>query len=60
MTHPTKAIYNALMQDFVRVSRGGADDALFSEKDVAASLDRIEVVNYHQTVEVAGIKVREN
>jgi cleavage and polyadenylation specificity factor subunit 3 len=35
MTHPTKAIYNMLLVDFVKLNRGGGDDPLFTEQDLA-------------------------
>ena len=54
MTHPTKAVYQMIMSDYVRVSHSGGDN-LFSEADLRASLDRIEVVHYHQRVTHNGI-----
>ena len=88
MTHPTKAIYNMLLADFVKLNRGGGDDPLFTEADLmgaarraaraffgfsfgcahlthmslclracAASLDRIEVVDFYQELDLGGIKV---
>ena len=58
MTHPTKAIYSTLLRDFVKLGRGAAsEDQLFSDEDLQASLKRIEVVDFHQTVEYGGIKV---
>lgn len=58
MTHPTKAIYHMLMQDFVRlVKAGDGQDVLFTEADLEASMKRIEVVDFHQEVDVEGVKV---
>jgi Cft2 family RNA processing exonuclease len=54
MTHPTKAIFYTLVSDFANLS---GDDALFSKKDVEACMDRIEVVDFDQTILVDGIKV---
>ena len=33
-----------------------ADHMLYTEKDLEKSLDRIEVVNFHQEVEVGGVR----
>ena len=57
MTHATKAIYGMLLADFVKLNRGGDSDALFSDADLAASMARIETVDYHQVVEVVGIRI---
>eukprot|EP01112_Ceratiomyxa_fruticulosa_P019714 TRINITY_DN6513_c0_g1_i2.p1 TRINITY_DN6513_c0_g1~~TRINITY_DN6513_c0_g1_i2.p1 ORF type:complete len:794 (-),score=177.10 TRINITY_DN6513_c0_g1_i2:48-2429(-) len=56
MTHPTKAIYKMLLTDYVKVSNIAIDDMLFDEQDLNRSLDKVEQVNYHQEVEVNGIK----
>eukprot|EP00195_Chlamydomonas_chlamydogama_P006597 CAMPEP_0202904758 /NCGR_PEP_ID=MMETSP1392-20130828/30978_1 /ASSEMBLY_ACC=CAM_ASM_000868 /TAXON_ID=225041 /ORGANISM="Chlamydomonas chlamydogama, Strain SAG 11-48b" /LENGTH=723 /DNA_ID=CAMNT_0049592553 /DNA_START=19 /DNA_END=2190 /DNA_ORIENTATION=+ len=57
MTHPTKAIYNSLLRDFAKSSKGSADEQLYDESDVEASLDRIEVIDFMQTLDVNGIKI---
>ena len=54
MTHPTKAIFRILMQDAVKV--GSEIDRLWDEKDLMAALDKIELVNYHQTLTHKGVK----
>ncbi|OZJ05276.1 hypothetical protein BZG36_01937 [Bifiguratus adelaidae] len=56
MTHPTKAIYKWLLSDFIRVSNLGTDDQLYTEDDLQNSFQRIEAIDYHQQVEVEGIK----
>ncbi|KAA8490481.1 Cleavage and polyadenylation specificity factor subunit 3 [Porphyridium purpureum] len=60
MTHPTKAIYKALLSDFVRVSHSGgstnANAALYNEQDIDRTMDRIETVDYHQEMNIAGIR----
>ncbi|CAG8594431.1 10755_t:CDS:10 [Cetraspora pellucida] len=56
MTHPTKAIYKWLLSDFVRVSNVALDEMLYEEQDLLHSYDKIEAVDYHQEVEVEGIK----
>jgi cleavage and polyadenylation specificity factor subunit 3 len=57
MTHSTRAIYFMLLADFCRLNRGGGDDPLFTEADLAASMERIEVVDFHQELDLGGIKV---
>lgn len=59
MTQPTRAIYKALLSDFVRVSRNAPDEeSLYTEDDVNRTMSRIEVVDYHAEVDVNGIKFR--
>ena len=55
MTHATKAVYRLMLTDFLKVS-GRGDDALYDEKDLVASLERIETVDFHQEREVAGVR----
>ena len=51
MTHPTKAIYNMLMSDFVKLNKSmDSGDTLFDENDLKASMERIEVIDFHQEV----------
>ncbi|RKP11217.1 beta-lactamase-like protein [Piptocephalis cylindrospora] len=56
MTHPTKAIYKWLLSDYVKVSNTSSDDLFYDEHDLARSYDRIEAIDYHQQVEVEGIR----
>ena len=49
MTPATKAIYRWMLKDYVRVS-SMSEAGLFNDKDVEASLTKIEVVDFHQTV----------
>ncbi|CAI7812333.1 unnamed protein product [Closterium sp. NIES-54] len=56
MTHATKAVYRLLLSDFVRVSKVAVDDALFTEQDIQQSMEKIEVIDFHQIHEVNGIK----
>lgn len=57
MTHPTKAIYKWLLTDYVKVSNvAAAEEMLYSEQDLYKSYERIQAVDYHQEVEVDGIK----
>ncbi|KAH9320735.1 hypothetical protein KI387_015374, partial [Taxus chinensis] len=56
MTHATKAIYRLLLSDYVKVSKVSVEDMLFDEQDILRSMDKIEVVDFHQTQEVNGIR----
>ncbi|GJN20741.1 hypothetical protein PR202_gb08155 [Eleusine coracana subsp. coracana] len=56
MTHATKAIYQLLLLDYVRVSKASVDDMLFDEQDIHRSMERIEAIDFHQTVQVNGIR----
>ncbi|CAG8444126.1 14348_t:CDS:10 [Ambispora leptoticha] len=65
MTHPTKAIYKWLLTDFIRPSTNdllqyqsnvGADENIYTEQDLLHSYEKIEAVDYHQEMEVEGIK----
>ncbi|XP_069132461.1 cleavage and polyadenylation specificity factor subunit 3-like [Argopecten irradians] len=56
MTHATKAIFRWLLSDYVKVSNIATDDMLYTEKDIENSMDKIETINFHQEVEINGIK----
>uniref|UniRef100_A0A5K3EH88 Cleavage and polyadenylation specificity factor subunit 3 n=2 Tax=Mesocestoides corti TaxID=53468 RepID=A0A5K3EH88_MESCO len=57
MTHATKAIYRYLLADFVRVSNSGvAGQVLYTERDIVQSLEKIDTIDFHQELEVNGIK----
>jgi cleavage and polyadenylation specificity factor subunit 3 len=56
MTHPTRAIYKWLLSDYVKISSISNDDQLYNAEDLEHSYEKIEVVDYHQEVEVEGIK----
>ncbi|EGF84036.1 hypothetical protein BATDEDRAFT_9083 [Batrachochytrium dendrobatidis JAM81] len=56
MTHPTRAIYKWLVSDYIKISSLSPDDQLYSDKDLANSYGRIEVIDYHQEVDLGGIK----
>lgn len=56
MTHPTKAIYKWLLSDYVKVSNVSVDDQLYDETDLLRSYEKIEAIDYHQTVELDGIR----
>ncbi|KAL5480128.1 hypothetical protein EMCRGX_G023750 [Ephydatia muelleri] len=56
MTHATKAIYRWMLSDYIKVSNIAADQMLYTEKDLEKSMDKIEAINFHQEVDVNGIK----
>ena len=56
MTHPTRSIYKLILQDFIKVSHLSVEDILYTESDLLASMDKIETINFHQSVHYKGIK----
>ena len=56
MTHATKAIYRWLLADYIKVSNNSTEALLYNEADLKASMEAIEVVNFHEIKEVSGIK----
>ena len=49
---------NMLMRDFVRLLKSSdGNDQLFTEKDLEASMKKIEVIDFHQEVDIDGVKV---
>jgi len=62
MTHPTKAVTRLLLGDYLRLmsmktgaSSGGevnADDVLYTEAELQACVDKIELIDYHQTIDL--------
>ena len=56
MTHSTKAIYRLMLADFARVGKAATEEQIFTEQELQRSMDKIEVIDYHQEVEVAGIR----
>ena len=57
VTHPTKSIFSMLLADFVKLNKGAGDEGLFTEKDLKAALERTELIDFHQEVDVDGIKI---
>lgn len=56
MTHASKAIYRWNLSDYVKVSNLSAERMLYTDTDLQASMDRIETVNFHQEVDINGIR----
>jgi cleavage and polyadenylation specificity factor subunit 3 len=45
-----------LLGDFVKLSKISTEDMLFDEHDLDNCMERIETMNFHQQIEVNGIK----
>ena len=56
MTHPTKAISNYILQDFVKISNIATDEMIFDENELRNCLEKINMIDFHQEIEVNGIK----
>lgn len=68
MTHPTKAVIRLLLEDYMRLmsmknagkpkeSGSTLDDAvLYTEADLQRCVDKIELIDYHQTISVKSLK----
>ena len=66
MTHPTKAVTRLLLGDYIRLmamkkSSTNADekdpDVLYTEAELQACIDKIELIDYHQTISLGkGLK----
>uniref|UniRef100_A0A1I8JMW6 PPPDE domain-containing protein n=1 Tax=Macrostomum lignano TaxID=282301 RepID=A0A1I8JMW6_9PLAT len=50
------AIYRWLLCDFVKVSNNSSEAALYADQDIQSSMERIETIDFHQELEVNGIK----
>ena len=53
MTHATKAVMSLIVADYLDL---GAENLEFSKSDLSACLDKIQLIDFHQTKEVKGIK----
>ncbi|KAI5188701.1 cleavage and polyadenylation specificity factor subunit 3 [Nematocida sp. AWRm77] len=58
MTHPTRAIFRWLLNDYVRVSNAySSENDLFTEKELSKCYDRIIPIDYGQEIRVKNIKI---
>jgi cleavage and polyadenylation specificity factor subunit 3 len=55
MTHPTKAIFKWLLNDYLRVTNN--PDPLYTEQDLFQSYQKIEAIDYHQEINMNGVHV---
>ena len=56
MTHPTKAVMQMMLRDFLRVSAISVEDQIYDEKDLMNCVSKVEIIDFHQEKEVNGIK----
>ncbi|CAM9175745.1 unnamed protein product [Chrysoparadoxa australica] len=56
MTHPTKAVMRMLLADYIKLVNVTTEDTLYDEKDLAACIEKIELIDFHQVLEHEGIK----
>ena len=49
MTHPTKAVYKILLHDAVKIGHGEME-RVWDERDMLASMEKIELIAYHQVL----------
>ena len=57
MTHATKAIFFTMMKDYVKMSRGRSDGELFGLQELEQAMAKIEVINFHQTLDIDGVQI---
>ncbi|KAG7367223.1 pre-mRNA 3'-end-processing endonuclease polyadenylation factor [Nitzschia inconspicua] len=58
MTHPTKAVTRLLLGDYLRLLQmrnSKTEDVLYTEADLQACMDKVELIDYHTTVTVGGL-----
>uniref|UniRef100_A0A914CAF8 Cleavage and polyadenylation specificity factor subunit 3 n=1 Tax=Acrobeloides nanus TaxID=290746 RepID=A0A914CAF8_9BILA len=59
MTHATKSIYRMLIGDFIKIAKYGSGSEsriLYTEEDLERSMNKIEVIDFHEQKDVNGIK----
>jgi len=54
MTHPTKAVMKLLLSDNLKLQT--KSKPIYSEQDLQKCIDKIEVIDYYQTIEHKGIR----
>ncbi|KAI5191901.1 cleavage and polyadenylation specificity factor subunit 3 [Nematocida minor] len=57
MTHPTRAIFRWLLNDYVRVSNVSSENDLFTEKELAQCYDKIIPIDYGQEIKLKNITI---
>lgn len=58
MTHPTKAVLRLLLGDYLRLlqmKNAKPEEVLYTESELLSCIDKIELIDYHQTVTVKGL-----
>ncbi|KAH9386244.1 cleavage and polyadenylation specificity factor subunit 3 [Nematocida major] len=57
MTHPTRAIFRWLLNDYVRVSNVSSDNDLFTEKELSQCYEKIIPIDYGQEIKIKNATV---
>ncbi|CAB9529774.1 Endoribonuclease YSH1 [Seminavis robusta] len=58
MTHPTKAVLRLLLGDYLRLlsmRNAKAEDVLYTEAELMSCLEKVELIDYHTTVDLGGL-----
>mmetsp|Transcript_46369 Transcript_46369/g.112419 ORF Transcript_46369/g.112419 Transcript_46369/m.112419 type:complete len:730 (+) Transcript_46369:22-2211(+) len=58
MTHPTKAVLRLLLGDYIRLlqsKNAKPEDVLYTEAELQACIQKIELIDYHTTVTIGGL-----
>jgi cleavage and polyadenylation specificity factor subunit 3 len=58
MTHPTKAVIRLLLGDYLRLLQmrnAKSEEVLYTEAELLSCIEKIELIDYHQTVTVKGL-----
>lgn len=58
MTHPTKAVLRLLLGDYLRLlqmKNAKPEDVLYTEAELQSCIEKIELIDFHQTVTVKGL-----
>jgi cleavage and polyadenylation specificity factor subunit 3 len=58
MTHPTKAVCRLLLGDYLRLlqmKNAKPEEVLYTESELLSCIDKIELIDFHQTVTVKGL-----
>eukprot|EP00560_Eucampia_antarctica_P005564 CAMPEP_0197842840 /NCGR_PEP_ID=MMETSP1437-20131217/46971_1 /TAXON_ID=49252 ORGANISM="Eucampia antarctica, Strain CCMP1452" /NCGR_SAMPLE_ID=MMETSP1437 /ASSEMBLY_ACC=CAM_ASM_001096 /LENGTH=764 /DNA_ID=CAMNT_0043452779 /DNA_START=229 /DNA_END=2523 /DNA_ORIENTATION=- len=58
MTHPTKAVIRLLLGDYLRLlSMKREEDVLYTESELQSCIEKIELIDFHQTISLGrGVK----
>ncbi|ETV96208.1 hypothetical protein, variant 1 [Aphanomyces invadans] len=56
MTHPTKAVMQMMLRDFLRVSNISVEDQIYDDKDLERCVAKVEIIDFHQEKMINGIK----
>lgn len=57
MTHATKAVMKILLSDNIKLQ--SRSNMLYNEQDLQNCVEKIDTIDFHQTIDLKGIKVRD-